>query len=154
MEWALTPEQAEEMWTWDDDRILAALGNESFKNLKNLVKARGMQIGTLAKGCGLTLEAMREGVKIGSRFPRKPGAFDAMCKELGFQPSEAGEMLGGIYAVQARGEAIDSSMRASAKLLRMDDVYRRIKDSTDRAVADAAIDALWAQLNLLADRKA
>lgn len=152
MKLALTPEQAEEMWTWGDDKILAELGNESYENLKKLVKAQGMQPGTFAEGCGLTLEAMREGVKQGSRFPRKPGAFDAMCKQLGFQPSEAGEMLRGIYAMKERGDTIGARGAALAKLLRIEDVYRRIKDPTDRAIADTAIDALWRQLNLLADR--
>lgn len=150
---ALTPAQAEEMWTWDEDEILAELGEESYKNLKKLVKEHGMKPAEFAEGCGLTLEAMREGVKKGSRFPRTHGAFDMMCSRLGFRPSEAGEMLGGIYAVQARGEAIDARMSASAKLLRMDEVHRRIKDPTDRAIADAAISALWAQLNLLANRQ-
>lgn len=152
---ALTPAQAEEMWTWDYDKILATLGDESYRNLKKIVKEQEMQLDTLAEGCGLTLEAMREGVKKGSRFPRTPGAFDKMCRSLGFSPSEAGDndKLGGIYAVQARGEAIDARGAALARLLRMEGVYRRIKDPTDRAIADIAIDALWRQLNLLADRQ-
>lgn len=153
MELALTPEQAEKMWTWDDDKILAALGKESYENLKALVKAHGMKPGEFAKSCGMTLEAMREGVKQGSRFPRKPESFDKMCRGLGFSPSEVGQMLGGIYAMSERADAIGTRGAALARLLRMEDVYRRIKDPTDRAVVDAAIDALWRQLNLLADRE-
>lgn len=107
----LTPSQAEEMCTWDDDKILAALGDESWENLKKLIKAQGMQLSAFAEGCGLTLEAMREGVKKGGKFERTPGAFDAMCRQLGFQPYEAGEVLGGIYAEHARGEAIDARGR-------------------------------------------
>ena len=132
MELALTPEQAEEMWTWDDDKILAALGEESYKNPRRLIKAQGMQLSAFAEGCGLTLEAMREGVKKGGKFERTPGAFDAMCRQLGFQPYEAGEVLGGIYAEHARGEAIDARGAALARLLRMEGVYRRINDPTDR----------------------
>ena len=150
---ALTPEQAEEMWTWDDDKILAARGAESDENLKKLIKAQGMQLGAFAERCGLTLEAMREGVKKGGKFERTPGAFDAMCSQLGFRPSEAGDRLGGIYAVQARGEAIDARGAALARLLQMEDVYRRIKDPIDREIADVAIDALWCRLNLLAGRE-
>ena len=150
---ALTPRQAEEMRTWSDDEIFDELGNLSFKNLKKLVKAQGMRIGTFAAGCGLTLEAMREGVKQGSRFPRTPGAFDAMCRQLGFHPSEAGRVLGGIYAEEERNKAINARGSALAKLLRMEDVYRRITDPTDRKIADVAIDALWRQLAILAERK-
>lgn len=152
MKLALTPAQAEEMWTWDDDKILAELGNESWERVKAL-KAEGTELKDLAEGCGLTLEAMREGVKKGGKFERTPGAFDAMCSQLGFRPSEAGDKLGGIYAEQARGETIGARGAALAKLLRMEDVYRRIKDPTDRAIADTAIDALWHQLILLADRQ-
>lgn len=157
MKLALTPAQAEEMWTWDDDKILAALGDESCRNLKKLVKGQEKweTLDKFADSCGLTWEAMREGVKKGQRFPKNPGAFDMMCSQLGFRPSEAGDKdkLGGIYAVQARGEAIDARGAALARLLRMEDVYRRIKDPTDRAIADIAIDALWRQLNLLAGRE-
>lgn len=152
MELALTPAQAEEMWTWDDDKILAELGNESWERVKAL-KAEGTELKDLAESCGMTLEAMREGVKQGSRFPRKPESFDKMCRSLGFPPSEAGRMLGGIYAMKERGDTIGARGAALAKLLRMEDVYRRIKDPTDRAIADTAIDALWRQLNILADRQ-
>lgn len=154
MELTLTPEQAEEMWTWDDDKILAELGNESWERVQALVLSGEWEtLDEFAKNCGMTLEAMREGVKQGSRFPRKLGSFDKMCRSLGFSPSEAGEKLGGIYAEKERGDAIDARGAALAKLLRMEDVYKRVKDPTDRAIADAAIDALWTQLNLLANRK-
>lgn len=153
MELALTSEQAEKMWSWDDDEILAALGEESYKNLKGLVKERGMKPAELAKSCGMTLEAMREGVKQGSHFPRKPESFDKMCRSLGFSPSEAGQKLGGIYAMNERADVIGTRGAALAKLLRMEDVYRRVKDPADREIADVAIDALWRQLNLLADRE-
>ncbi len=150
---ALAPSEAEKMWTWSDDEILAALGEESYRNLKALVKAKEIHLKDLAKSIGITPEDMRKGVKKGDRFSRTPGAFDKMCRQLGFEPSEAGEMLGGIYGEQARDDAIDARGAALAKLLRMEDVYRRIKNPTDRAIADAAIGALWTQLLLLADRK-
>ena len=150
---ALTPEQAEEMWTWDDDKILAELGNESWERMQALVFGAGWEtLDEFAKSCGITEERMREGVKQGSYFPRKPESFDRMCRGLGFATSEAGEMLGGIYAEKERRDAIGTRGAALAKLLRMKDVYKRVKDPTDRAIADAAIDALWRQLNLLADR--
>lgn len=150
---ALTPRQAEKMWTWSDDEILAALGNESYQNLKARAKKMGLKTKRLAESLGLTPKQLREGVRQGNRFPRTPGAFDAMCRQLGFEPSEAGEVLGGIYAEDARSKAIDARGSSLAKLVRLEDVYRRIKDPTTRVVADVAIDALWAQLNLLADRE-
>jgi len=162
---ALTPEQAEETWTRDDDGIIiaydaayaaeiwVALGEESYKNLKALANDKWIYLKDLAKSIGLTPRQLREGVMAGERFPRTAGAFDKMCRRLGFEPSEAGEKLGGIYGEQARANFLDARWAALAKLQRMDDVYRRIKTPTDRAIADAAINALWTQLNLLADRK-
>lgn len=151
---ALTPAQAEEMWKWDDDKILAELGAKSVKNLKKLVKKGPWKtLDEFADEIGPSWEAIREGVEKGQQFPKHPGAFDKMCRILGFSPSEAGKKLGGIYAEQARGEAIDARGAALARLLRMEGVYRRIKDPTDRAIADIAIDALWRQLILLADRQ-
>lgn len=150
---ALTPEQFEKWREWSDKDILDELGNESWERMQALVLSGEWEtLDEFAKSCGMTLEAMREGVKQGSRFPRKLGSFDKMCRSLGFSPSEAGEMLGGIYAEKERGDTIDARGAALAKLLRMEDVYKRVKDPTDRAIADAAIDALWRQLNLLADR--
>lgn len=154
MELAITPGQAEEWWGWSDKEILDELGKESWERVQALVIGGGWEtLDAFAESCGMTLEAMREGVKKGGRFPHKPQSFDKMCHSLGFSPSEAGQMLGGIYAMKERGDAIDARGAALAKLLRMDDVYRRIKDPADRTIADIAIDALWQQLNLLADRE-
>ena len=154
MELALTPRQAEDMWTWDDDRILTALGSESWERVQALALDAGWEtLDEFAKSCDMSLEAMREGVRQGSRFPRKSGSFDKMCHGLGLSPSEAGRKLGGIYAMKERSDTIDARGTTLAKLLRMEEVYRRITDPTDREIADAGIDALWHQLNLLADRQ-
>jgi hypothetical protein len=153
--WALTPEQADKWWELSDDEIETELGNESWERVQNLVseKEEWKTLEEFATSCGITLEAMREGVKQGNHFPRKPESFDKMCRSLGFSPSEAGEMLEGIYAEKERNKAIDARGTAFAKLPRMEGVYRRITDPTDREIADVAIDALWRQLTLLADRK-
>lgn len=155
--WALTPEQADKWWELSDDEIETELGKESWDRVRERVLGgkwgKWETLDEFAKYCGTTLEAMREGVKQGNHFPRKPESFDKMCRSLGFSPSEVGRVLGGIYAEKERNEAINARGSALAKLLRMEDVYRRIKDPTDRAVVDATIDALWRQLNLLADRE-
>lgn len=62
-------------------------------------------------------------------------------------------MLRGIYAEKEREEKLDAWGKSLAKWVRMEDVYKRIKDPTDREIADIAIDALWRQLILLADRQ-
>lgn len=157
------PEQAEEMRAWDDYLIQAArdaemepqskkaLGEESYTNLYALAKAKGIDLKDLADSIGLTPRRLREGVIDGSQFPRKPGAFDAMCRQLDFQPSEARLVLGGIYEAMARGERIDARMSINGKLRRMHAVYQEITDPAYRRAADIAIDALWRQLNDLAD---
>ena len=153
--WALTPKQSDELCGKTDDEIQAALGNESWKRVKDLVseKEEWKTLDEFAKSCGTSLEAMREGVKNGQQFDKHPGAFDKMCRSLDFSPSEAGEMLRGIYAEKEREKKLDAWGKSLAKWVRMEDVYKRIKDPTDRVIADIAIDALWRQLNLLADRQ-
>lgn len=153
--WALTPEQADKWRGWSDDEIEAELGKESWKLVKDLVskKKEWKTLDEFAKSCGTSLEAMREGVKEGKRFKSKPGVFDKMCRSLDFSPSEAGKMLGGIYAEKEREDKLDAWGKSLARWVRMEDVYKRIKDPTDRAIADIAIDALWRQLILLADRQ-
>lgn len=153
--WALTPKQSDELRGKTDDEIQAALGNESWERVKDFVskKKEWKTLDEFARSCGISSEAMREGVKEGERFKSKPGVFDRMCRSLDFSPSEAGEMLGGIYAEKEREEKLDAWGKSLAKWVRMEDVYKRIKDPTDRAIADIAIDALWRQLTLLADRQ-
>lgn len=132
-----------------------ALGEESYANFEALRKkakdGKGIDLKDLAESIGMTPKRLREGVMEGSRFPRKPGAFDAMCRQLGFQPSEARTVLGGIYEARARGERIDTRMSVNEKLQRMHAVYQEITDPANRKAAEAAIDGLWDFLNKLAD---
>ena len=163
MEKALMPEQAEEMRAWDDYLIQAArdaemeppskeaLGEESYTNLYALAKAKGIDLKDLADSIGLTPKRLREGVMDGSRFPRKAGVFDAMCRQLGFEPSEARRYLGGIYEAEARDERFEARMSINGKLQKMHAVYQRIVDPAKREAADLAIDGLWDFLNKLAD---
>lgn len=166
MEKALMPEQAEEMRAWDDyliqaardatmeppdnDEILEALRDESYQNLKALAKDKGVHLKDLAKSMGLTPRQLHDGVRAGG-FPRTPGAFDAMCRQLGFEPSEARRYLGGIYEAMARDERIEARMSINGKLQRMHAVYQKIVDPSKRYAAEAAIDGLWDFLNKLAD---
>lgn len=84
--WALTPKQSDELRGKTDDEIQAALGNESWKRVKDLVfeKDEWKTLDEFAKSCGTSLEAMREGVKNGQQFDKHPGAFDKMCRSLDF----------------------------------------------------------------------
>lgn len=164
---ALMPEQAEEMRAWDDyliqaardatmeppdnDEILEALRDESYQNLKALAKDKGVHLKDLAKSMGLTPRQLHDGVRAGEQFPRTPGAFDAMCRQLGFEPSEARRYLGGIYEAKARGERIDTRMSINEKLRGMHAVYQKIVDPAKRSTAEFVIDTLWRQLNDLAD---
>lgn len=161
------PEQAEEMRAWDDyliqaardatmdppdnDEMLEALREESYDNLKALAKAKGIRLKDLAKSMGLTPRQLHDGVRAGEQFLRTPGAFDAMCRQLGFRPSEARIVLGGIYEAKARGERIDARMSVNEKLQQMHTVYQEITDPANRKAAEAAIDGLWDFLNKLAD---
>lgn len=133
------------------EEIQKALGEESYQNLKALAGGKGIHLKDLAESIGLVSKQVREGVKAGSRFPRKPGAFDAMCRQLGFEPSEARRYLGGIYEAEARDERFEARMSINEKLRDMHAVYQRIVNPAYRKVADAAIDAFWDYLNLLAD---
>lgn len=162
-----TAEFGEELQTRHYDEILAArdaemeslsrkaLGEESYANLKKRAKRKGLKPSTLAKRIDMTPENLRKEVKKGSRFPRKAGAFDAMCRLLDFDPSKAGEVLGGIYEYdeheQRNSEAVNAYLSTNGKLRRMRAVYLKITDPDIRAVADIAIDGLWRQLNELAD---
>lgn len=149
--------------TWDYDLIQAArdaapkplsmaeLGEVSYQNLKDRAKDKGIDLKDLAKSIGMTPKQLRKGVKEGRQFQRKPGAFDAMCRQLGFQPSEARTVLGGIYEARARGERIDTRMSVNEKLQRMHAIYQKIVDPSKRYAAEAAIDGLWDFLNKLAD---
>lgn len=132
------------------------LGEESLETLKTLVKRQGYNLKELdvfAQKCGISWDSMSDGVKKGQRFPRTPGAFAKMCELLGFDPSKAGSVLGGIYAEPELGEALDARLVASSRLLRMHDLYDELRDPIDRQIAEAAIAALWQQLELLADRQ-
>jgi len=152
--WALTPEQADELWGKTDDEIRKALGKESYQNLKDLMDdANGMKLKDLADSLGMDSSNVRKGVQNGSQFPEHPGAFDKMCRLLGFDPSKAGEVLGGIYDEPRRRKVIDARMHASAAMMEMHDLYDQIKDPTDKQIAEAAIYALWRQLKLLAERQ-
>lgn len=157
--WALTPEQADELWGKTDDEIRKALGKESYQNLKDLMDgangdgANGMKLKELADSIGMTPSNVRKGVQNGSQFREHPGAFDKMCRLLGFDPSKAGEVLGGIYDEPRRREVIDARMHASAAMMEMHDLYDQIKDPTDKQIAEAGIYALWRQLKLLAERQ-
>lgn len=132
-----------------------ALGEESYANFEALRKkakgGKGIDLKDLAESIGMTPKRLREGVMEGSRFPRKPGAFDAMCRQLGFQPSEARVKLGGIYEARARGERIEARMSINEKLKQMHAVYQKIVDPAKRSTAEFVIDTLWRQLNDLAD---
>lgn len=134
----------------DSDEVKKALGKESYANLTALVKAKGLDLKDLAESIDLTPKQLRKGVEKGQRFQRKPGAFDAMCRMLGFQPSEARTYLGGIYEAKARGERIEARMSINEKLQRMHAVYQKITDPAKRSAAEAAIDGLWDFLNKLA----
>ena len=152
--WALTPEQADELWGKTDDEIRKALGKKSYQNLKaRMDAANGMKLKELADSIGMTPSNVRKGVQNGSQFPEHPGAFDKMCRLLGFDPSEAGEVLGGIYGEQERSEAIDARTIAVPAMMEMHDLYDQIEDPTDKQIAEAAIYALWRQLKLLAGRQ-
>lgn len=137
----------------NEDEILEALRDESYQNLKALAKDKGVHLKDLAKSMGLTPRQLHDGVRAGERFQRTPGAFDAMCRQLGFEPSEARRYLGGIYEARARGERIETRMTINEKLKGMHAVYQRIVDPAERRAAEAAIDGLWDFLNKLADRK-
>lgn len=140
-----------EMESLSNDERLAELGEESYARLEALRKAKGIKLEDLAKSCGLDPKRLREGVKEGSQFPRKHGAFDSMCRLLGFEPSEARVKLGGIYEARARGERIEARMSVNEKLQEMHAVYQSIVDPADRRAAEVAIDGLWYILNKLAD---
>lgn len=142
-----------EMEPMSNDERLAALGEESYERLEKLMKKKGIDLEDLAKSCGISSKQLREGVKKGQRFPRKPGVFDKMCRRLGFQPSEARTVLRGIYEARARGERIDTRMSANEKLREMHAVYQMITDPADRRAAEVAIDGLWYVLNNLSDNK-
>ena len=136
--------------TLSNEEILEELGNESYKRFTKRRKDKGIKLKDLAKSCGLEPRWLREGVREGSRFPNKPGAFDKMCRQLDFQPSEARTILGGIYEAKARGERIEARMSINEKLQRMHAVYQKITDPAKRSAAEAAIDGLWDFLNKLA----
>jgi len=140
-----------EMEPLSSDERLAALGEESYANFEALRKAKRIKLEDLADSIGLTTKRLREGVMEGSQFPRKHGAFDAMCRLLGFEPSEARVKLGGIYEARARDERIEARMSANEKLQEMHAVYQSIVDPTKRSTAEFVIDTLWRQLNELAD---
>lgn len=146
-------ERDAEMEPLSNDEILAALGEESYAKLYALAKSKGIDINIkdLADNIGLTPRGLHDGVVDGRGFPRKPGAFDKMCRQLGFQPSEARTVLGGIYEARARGERIEARMSVNEKLQRMHAVYQSIVDPAKRSTAEFVIDTLWRQLNDLAD---
>ncbi len=151
--WALTPEQADKWWELSDAEIKTELGKESYQNLKARMDKKGKKLKELADSLGMDSSNVRKGVQNGSRFPEHPGAFDKMCRLLDFDPSKAGEVLGGIYDEQRRREAIDARMHASAAMMQMHDLYDQIKDPTDKRLAEVAIYALWRQLKLLTERQ-
>lgn len=133
-----------------------ALGEESYAELYARAKAKGIDIKDLAKSIGLkSARGLRKGIKKGDRFPNHPGAFDKMCMLLDFDPSKAGEVLGGIYEYdeheQRNSEAVNAYLSTNGKLRRMRAVYLKITDPDIRAIADIAIDGLWRQLNKMAD---
>lgn len=155
--WALTTEQAESLMGKTDDEIRKALGKESYQNLKALMDdandGNGIKLKELADSIGMTPSNVRKGVQNGSQFREHPGAFDKMCRLLGFDPSKADEVLGGIYDERRRSEAIDARTIAVPALMEMHDLYDQIKDPTDKQIAEAAIYALWRQLKLLTERQ-
>ena len=110
-----------------------------------------MNLKDLADSIGLTPKWLRIGVKAGSQFQNTPGAFDKMCRLLGFQPSEARTVLGGIYEARARGERIDTRMSTYEKIKEIEAAYQKITDPADRRAAEVAIDGLLYILNKLAD---
>lgn len=151
--WALTTEQAESLMGKTDDEIRKALGKESYQNLKDRMDEKGMKLKGLADSLGMDSSNVRKGVQNGSRFPEHPGAFDKMCRLLDFDPSKAGEVLGGIYDEPRRREAIDARTIAVPAMMEMHDLYDQIKDPTDKQLAEVAIYALWRQLKLLTERQ-